>query len=206
MKYNDRLPELQKGYFDSKKEIINQQNVLKGRLENEVNSALLEVLAASDAEHHQLYVDFMEKRIIRTAAICKGTAVIGQTEINEEKRENADAEIKNDGEGQFQDSKVQQGDEKGNNFAPVEQEESDKGIEDQNTEEIIQTNPFIQPGGALISEEAKGVDGSGGNIPELEEDEEDIPQPPSRRAPDVPQELLTSSSQGALQPPPPPTK
>jgi len=219
MKFNDRLPVLQKGYFDSKKEIINQQNVLKGRLENEVSSALLEVLAASDAEHHQLYVDFMERRIVRTAAICKGTAVVGQTEIDEQKRENVDAELQNDREGQIQHSELQQGDEKGNPFTSVGQEESDNGTKDQNTEDIIKnpfrnpgedidTNPFRKPGGALVSEEEKGMEldfGSGNNIPDLEEDEEDIPKPPSRKAPDVPQELLTNSSQEVLQPPAPPT-
>jgi len=214
MKNNDKLPALEQSYFDSKKEIINQQNVLKGGLENEVTSGLLEVQEASDAEHHLLYVDFMKRRIVRTAAICEGTAVIGQTENDEQKGESEDVKLQNDGEGQYQKlTEESKGDEKVDNVMSVGQEEPDNEIEDVNTEVNV-TNAVGNPGEAYAAEEEKGtIEGmeqigfaSGNSIPDLEEDEEDIPQPPSRKAPDVPQEVISSPSQGNPQPPAPPAR
>lgn len=78
MKNNANLPALEQCYLDAKKDIINQQNFIKGRMENEVLSALIEVHESSDAKHHHLYIDCMKKRIAIAIAICEGTAVIEQ--------------------------------------------------------------------------------------------------------------------------------
>jgi len=196
LKTDPNLPALQQSYFDSKKEIINQQDVLKGRLENEVNNALLAVQEASNAEHHQLYVEYMKKRIVRTAAICEGTAV-----IMEYKNQDEDAKIQAGEEGTFQN----QEDEKVDNLLVVEQEEHKVEIEEVNSA----VNPVEAP---VAEEEKKAVEveqlklTAESNIPDLEEDEEDIPQPPSRKAPEVPQEAISSPPRGIPQPPAPPAR
>jgi len=192
MKNNSSLSGLQQSYFESKKDIINQQNVFKGQLENEVSSALSEVHDSSDAEHHQLYVDFMKKRIARTAAICEGTAVIGPTENDDKKVE--------------QKGEESQGDEKVNNVGATGQEET--------TEEVNYDNSAMNPVESLAVEEEKGaLDGmeplgfsAENEMPSLENDEEDIPKPPSRKAPDVPQDEISSPPQRVPQPPAPPAR
>jgi len=198
MKNNPNLTSYQQSYFDSKREIINQQNVLKGRLENEVSNALSEVQRASNADHHQLYIDFMMKRVSKTASICNGTAVIGQTVSNEkqqeEKGEDDDLERGDDGVNEKVD------------IAGVVVEEEAVVIE-----EVNSSNLAVNSGEAPSVEEEKGSTEENKqpdfaldkDIPDLEEDEEDVPQPPSRKAPEVPQEEI-SSPQAVLQPLPPP--
>jgi len=198
MKNNANLTSYQQSYFDSKREITNQQNVLKGRLENEVSNALSEVQRASNAEHHQLYIDFMTKRVSKTASICNGTAVIGQT-VNKEKQ------LEQKGE----DDDIARGeggvDEKGD-IAEVVVEEEAVVIEEVNSSKLA-----VNSGEAPSADEEKGsieeikrLDFAvEKDIPDLVEDEEDVPQPPSRKAPEVPQEEISSSPR-VLQPPPPP--
>lgn len=199
LKNDANLPALQQSYFDSKQDIINQQDVLKGRLENDVTNALLEVQEASNAEHHQLYVEYMRKRIVRTAVICEGTAV-----IMEYKHQDEDAKIQGGDEGTFQN----QGDEKVDNLLAAEQEEHKVEIE-----EVNSANSAVNPGEAPVAEEEKKaieVDQlkftAESSIPDLEADEEDVPQPPARKAPAVPQEAISSPPRGIPQPPAPPAR
>jgi hypothetical protein len=202
MKNNISLAGLQQSYFDSKKDILNQQDIFKGRLENEVSSALSEVHEASDAEHHQLYVDFMKKRIARTAAICGGTAVIGHIETSQKKLEQKAEEV---------DVDIEKGDQKVNNVDAAGEE--DAAGQEEAIEENNKNNSEINPVESPAVEEEKGVlDGMNGfsaenEMPDLENDEEDIPNPPSRKAPDVPSDEVSSPPvppQGVPQPPAPP--
>merc|ERR1712060_360346 len=71
-------------------------------------------------------------------------------------------------------------------------------------EEVNSSNLAVNSGEVPSAEEEKGPDFAlEKDIPDLEEDEEDVPRPPSRKAPEVPQEEIPSP-QGVLQPPPPP--
>jgi len=196
MKNNANLTSYQQSYFDSKREIINQQNVLKGRLENEVSNALSEVQRASNAEHHQLYIDFMMKRVSKTASICNGTAVIEQT-VNKQRQ----LEQKGDDDG------IERGeDDEKVNIAEAVVEEEAVVIEEVNSSNLAVNSaeaPSAEVEKGSIEENKQPDFAVEKDIPDLEDDEEDVPQPPSRKAPEVPQEQI-SSPQGVLQPPPPP--
>jgi len=98
MQNNANLPALQTCYLDAKKEIINQKNFIKGRLENEVLSALIEVHESSDAKHHHLYIDYMKKRIALAVSICEKNGQLGEVD------EKAQAEKKYEDDGVVEES------------------------------------------------------------------------------------------------------
>jgi len=108
MQNNVNLPALQTCYLDAKKEIINQKNFIKGRLENEVLSALIEVHESSDAKHHHLYIDYMKKRIALAVSVCE---VSSTTQKNDQVDEKAQAEKKYEDDGVVEESndKLNQG-------------------------------------------------------------------------------------------------
>lgn len=82
LKNNANLPNLLETWEKSKKAVIDQRNVYKGRLDNEVLKALQEVTDVSDAPHHRLYIDYFKERILITSAMCQsGTVSARKTAI-----------------------------------------------------------------------------------------------------------------------------
>jgi len=81
-KNNPNLPILRESWEKAKKAVIDQRNVYKGRLDNEVLKALQEVTDVSDAPHHRLYIDYFKERILITSAMCdSGTKSARRTAI-----------------------------------------------------------------------------------------------------------------------------
>jgi len=104
MQNNANLPALQTCYLDAKKEIINQKNFIKGRLENEVLSALIEVHESSDAKHHHLYIDYMKKRIALAVSVCEVSSTTQKNDQLSEVDEKAQAEKKYEDDGVVEES------------------------------------------------------------------------------------------------------
>merc|ERR1719419_1226740 len=81
-KNNPNLPTLHEGCEKAKKAVIDQRNVYKGRLDNEVLKALQEVTDVSDAPHHRLYINYFKERILITSAMCdSGTVSARRTAV-----------------------------------------------------------------------------------------------------------------------------
>jgi len=243
IKNNANLPALQQEYVDSKKEIINQRNTIKSELENDVTNALSEVRQSSDAQHHQLYVMYLQKRIASTIAICegKGFANLPDNEQQEEKKDMVeDADIPNvldtdqdqavekdvnDVQVSAENVEFVDGSEKGREEVKENQEhqEVEEPQEVEVYEEVDNVVPKVEvveqdtdvSGKVLVDttvkveetkvEEKSGVEDIGPSFQtEDNEEEEDIPLPPNRKAPSVPNEEISSSPQ-VLTPPPVPT-
>jgi len=216
IKNHDNLPTLQQEYLDSKKAIINHRETLKVQLENDVTSALSELKESSDAEHHQLYVNYIQKRLTRTIAICEGKEV-ANIQVGEQQEEKKDvvenAEIPsliNNKEEEVEEERtdVQQVEEHQEEIKDVvgdaeipsvtdnkEQEEGEDRTDVQQIKEHHEVKELVEEyKGATVQQD---VEDSG------EVAVEDIPQAPDREAPSVPSEGLSSTAQATTSPPAP---
>jgi len=240
IKNNANLPVLQQEYVDSKKEIINQRNTIISELENDVTNALLEVQQSSDAQHHQLYVMYLQKRLARTIAICDGKEVanLPDSEQQEEKKDivedaenrsvlNTDQDLAvekdiNDVQASAENEDFGDGSEMGRDEVKKNQEiKENQEVEEH--EEVDNAGPKVEVveqdtdvSGKLMAdttakveetkvEEKSSVDDICLSFKTEDNNEaEDIPLPPNRKAPSVPHEEISSPSQ-VLTPPPAPT-
>jgi len=116
-KNNTNLPILREGWEKAKKAVIDQRNVYKGRLDNEVLKALQEVTDVSDAPHHRLYIDYFKERILITSAMCdSGTVSARKTAVpikgSEVMEANDSEEVENEIEYKTSPVQVDQGENK----------------------------------------------------------------------------------------------
>jgi len=241
IKNNANLPALQQEYVDSKKEIINQRNTIKSELENDVTNALSEVQQSSDAQHHQLYVMYLQKRIARTISICDGKEVanLRDSEQQEEKKDIVeDDEIRsvldtdqdedqavekdvNDVQASAENEDLGDGSEMGRDEVKKNQEVKENQEVEEHEEfdagpkvEVVEQDADVS--GKLVADSTAKVVETIAEEKSADEDiclslqtednneAEDIPLPPNRKAPSVPHEEISSPSQ-VLTPPPAPT-
>jgi len=210
-KNNVNLPILRETWEKSKKAVIDQRNVYKGRLDNEVLKALQMVNDVSDAPHHRLYIDYFKARILTTSAMCdSGTVRAAAVPIKvSEVEANDSEEVENEIEYKTSPVQVDQGETKVEAHKSVDELKEVVWIESSIKEVPFTPIRNIQDdlGGMQIDEASPPPARMPPQPPmeEVESPQEPPPQPPAvpNQEPAVPAQAPVVVVERALPPQPP---